>query len=213
MLEYMKKMITERGFPPTVRDICSDLDIKSTSTVHSDLKVLEEKGLIKRDPNRQRAIVLLENDEPVLPHANKKNVAANTTTVEDINTVIVPVIGRVAAGQPILANENIDDEIPIPARFAGKGTNFILTVHGCSMINAGINDGDYLLVQETSDAVNGEIVVAMIDGEYEPETTVKRFYRESGHIRLQPENDEMEPIIVDNCEIVGKVKAVFRYLN
>ena len=129
------------------------------------------------------------------------------------DTVSLPVVGRVAAGEPVLAEQNIVDEMPIPARFVGPGNNFILTVHGDSMVNVGINDGDYLIVQESHDASNGEIVVALVNDDYETGATVKRFYRESDHIRLQPENDYMDPIIARDVTIVGKVKGVFRYFN
>ena len=202
ILNYMKETIELKGYSPTVREICTALDIKSTSTVHNDIKVLEEKGLVKKDPRKPRT---------VLPMEDKKQV--KLAEMDDINTVMLPVIGRVAAGTPILSESNIEDTMPMPARFVGSGNNFILTVHGDSMVTVGINDGDYLIVQEEKTASNGEIVVAMINGEYESEATVKRFYKENGHIRLQPENDFMEPIIVDDCTIIGKVKGVFRYFN
>ena len=201
ILDYMKKVIAEKGYSPTVREICSALNIKSTSTVHSDIKTLEEKGLVKKDPSKPRT---------VLPVSNEYTQSA---MLDDINTVSLPVIGRVAAGEPILAEQNIVDEMPMPARFVGKGNNFILTVHGDSMINIGINDGDYLIVQESNEANNGEIVVALVNDGTESGATVKRFYKESDHIRLQPENDTMEPIIAEDVTIVGKVKGVFRYFN
>ncbi len=204
ILDYMKKIIQEKGYSPTVREICTALDIKSTSTVHSDIKTLELKGLVRKDPSKPRTVLPVEISQPK-PEVKE--------ALDDINTVTLPVIGRVAAGVPILSESNIEDTMPMPARFIGAGNNFILTVHGDSMVNIGINDGDYLIVQEDSHAYNGEIVVAMIDGEYESEATVKRFYKENGHIRLQPENDTMDPIIVDDCTIVGKVKGVFRYFN
>ncbi|MBQ6622780.1 MAG: transcriptional repressor LexA [Mogibacterium sp.] len=204
ILEYMKRTVAEKGFPPTVREICTALNIKSTSTVHSDLKVLEQKGLIKKDPSKPRALLVVQKEEPK---------AEVNGSFNDITTTMIPIIGRVAAGTPILADENIEEYVPFPARFVGSGTNFILTVHGTSMVNAGINDGDYIIVREEHEARNGDIVVAMIQGEYETESTVKRYYKENGHIRLQPENDYMEPIIVDDCKIVGKVQGVFRYLS
>ena len=204
ILKYMKQMVAEKGFPPTVREICNALGIKSTSTVHSDLIVLEEKGLIRKDPSKPRALLVVQKDEPK---------PDTTGSFNDITTTMIPIIGRVAAGTPILSDENIEEYVPFPARFVGSGNNFILTVHGTSMINAGINDGDYIIVREEHEARNGDIVVAMIQGEYEAESTVKRYFRENGHIRLQPENDDMEPIIVDDCRIVGKVQGVFRYLN
>ena len=132
---------------------------------------------------------------------------------DDINTISLPVIGRVAAGEPIFAEQNIVDEIAMPARFVGSGNNFILTVHGDSMVNVGINDGDYLIVQEAHEASNGEIVVALVNDEFESGATVKRFYKESDHIRLQPENDFMDPIIATDVTVVGKVRGVFRYLS
>lgn len=206
VLQYMKDTIRERCFPPTVREICAALDIKSTSTVFKDLKVLEEKGLIRKDPSKPRALVVVDQNPP-------KPQNDVPMSIDDTNTTLIPIIGRVAAGTPILSEQNIDEYVPFPARFLGKGNNFILSVHGNSMINSGINDGDYIIVKEEHEAHNGDIVVAMIEGEFEAEATVKRFYREDGHIRLQPENDEMEPIIVPDCTIIGKVEGVFRYLS
>ena len=200
ILEFMKKTIASKGYSPTVREICAALDIKSTSTVHSDIKVLEEKGLVKKDPAKPRT---------VLPVENEFIRAAQTS----FDTVSLPVVGRVAAGEPIFAEQNIVDEMPIPSRFVGSGNNFILTVSGDSMVNVGINDGDYLIVQESREASNGEIVVALVNDGMESGATVKRFYKEDGHIRLQPENDYMDPIIAEDVTVVGKVKGVFRYLN
>ena len=200
ILAFMKKTIAAKGYSPTVREICAALDIKSTSTVHSDIKALEDKGLVRKDPAKPRTVLPVDNEykkaDPV-----------------SFDTVSLPVVGRVAAGEPVLAEQNIVDEMPIPSRFVGSGTNFILTVHGDSMVNVGINDGDYLIVQETHDASNGEIVVALVNDDYEAGATVKRFYKEKDHIRLQPENDYMEPIIAHDVTIVGKVKGVFRYFN
>ncbi len=200
ILEFMKKTIASKGYSPTVREICAALNIKSTSTVHSDIKALEDKGLVKKDPAKPRT---------VLPVENEYVKAAEIS----YDTVALPVIGRVAAGEPIFAEQNIVDEMPIPARFIGSGNNFILTVHGDSMVNVGINDGDYLIVQEAHEASNGEIVVALVNDEYQTGATVKRFYKESDHIRLQPENDYMDPIIARDVTVVGKVKGVFRYFN
>ena len=200
ILEFMKKTIASKGYSPTVRELCAALDIKSTSTVHSDIKVLEEKGLVKKDPAKPRT---------VLPVENEFIRAAQTS----FDTVSLPVVGRVAAGEPIFAEQNIVDEMPIPSRFVGSGNNFILTVSGDSMVNVGINDGDYLIVQESREASNGEIVVALVNDGMESGATVKRFYKEDGHIRLQPENDYMDPIIAEDVTVVGKVKGVFRYLN
>ena len=200
ILDFMKKTIAAKGYSPTVREICAALKIKSTSTVHSDIKALEDKGLVKKDPAKPRT---------VLPVSNEYIKSAS----ESFDTVSLPVVGRVAAGEPILAEQNIVDEMPIPSRFVGNGNNFILTVHGDSMVNVGINDGDYLIVQESHDASNGEIVVALVNDGMESGATVKRFYKESDHIRLQPENDYMDPIIADDVTVVGKVKGVFRYFN
>lgn len=200
ILVFMKKTIAEKGYSPTVREICQALNVKSTSTVHSDIKALEDQGLVKKDPAKPRTVLPVENEfiKPVY--------------VND-NVVSLPVVGRVAAGEPILAEQNIVDEMPIPSRFVGSGNNFILTVHGDSMVNVGINDGDYLIVQESREASNGEIVVAMVNSEFESGATVKRFFKESDHIRLQPENDYMDPIIATDVTVVGKVKGVFRYFN
>ena len=203
ILNFMKKTIAAKGYSPTVREICQALSIKSTSTVHSDIKALEDKGLVKKDPSKPRTVLPVD----MMPAAGSR------TTEDDINTVSLPVIGQVAAGEPILAEQNIVDQFHMPARFVGPGNNFILTVHGDSMVNVGINDGDYLIVQESHEANNGEIVVALVNDGYESGATVKRFYKESDHIRLQPENDFMEPIIARDVTVVGKVKGVFRYLN
>ncbi len=200
ILAFMKKTIASKGYSPTVREICAALEIKSTSTVHSDIKALEDKGLVKKDPAKPRTVLPVENEYIKAPEVS-------------YDTVALPVIGRVAAGEPVLAEQNIVDEMPVPARFVGSGNNFILTVHGDSMVNVGINDGDYLIVQESHEASNGEIVVALVNDDYEAGATVKRFYREADHIRLQPENDYMDPIIARDVTVVGKVKGVFRYFN
>lgn len=202
ILDFMKKTIAEKGYSPTVREICAALKIKSTSTVHSDIKVLENKGLVKKDPAKPRTVLPVENEY-----------VRARMMMDDIKTVSLPVVGRVAAGEPILAEQNIVDEMPLPARFVGQGKNFILTVHGDSMINVGINDGDYLIVQEAHDASNGEIVVALVNDGSESSATVKRFFKESDHIRLQPENDALEPIIATDVTVVGRVKGVFRFFN
>lgn len=201
ILDFMKKTIAEKGYSPTVREICQALNVKSTSTVHSDIKVLEDMGLVKKDPAKPRTVLPVGSTVTPSP------------VIDDINVVNLPVIGNVAAGEPILAQQNIVDEMPIPSRFIGSGNNFILNVHGDSMINIGINDGDYLIVQEAQDAYNGEIVVALVNDGYESGATVKRFYKEDGHFRLQPENDTMDPIIANDVTIVGKVKGVFRYFS
>ena len=191
ILEYIKKEILNRGYPPAVREICEAVDLKSTSSVHSHLETLEKNGYIRRDPTKPRAIEIIDDN-------------FNLTRREMVN---VPMLGRVAAGQPILAVENIDNYFPIPAEFMPNEESFMLRVKGESMINVGILDGDNILVKRQKDARNGDIVVALVDDS----ATVKTFYRENGHIRLQPENDDMDPIIVSDCEILGKVFGVFRF--
>ena len=192
ILEYIKSQILERGFPPAVRDICEAVNLKSTSSVHSHLETLEKNGYIKRDPTKPRAIEVLDDSFHMIRR-------------EMVN---VPIIGRVAAGEPILAEQNIENYFPIPMEFMPNKQTFMLKVRGESMINAGIFDGDYVLVGEQETADNGEMVVALI----EDGATVKTFYKEEGIIRLQPENDTMEPIIVTDCIILGKVIGVFRFL-
>ncbi len=206
ILEYMKSEIKKKGYPPTVREICTALGIKSTSTTHKDIDNLVHKGYIAKDPSKPRALMIMDPDnEDVNPEGPVFRGNTERTDVIDI-----PIVGRIAAGTPILAEQNIEDTFPIPARFAGRGTNFMLTVKGDSMIEAGIYDGDYILVEQQNTAHNGDIVVAMVDG-FESEATVKTFYREDGHIRLQPENSSMSPIILNDVRILGKVKGVFRY--
>lgn len=213
ILDFMRKTIAAKGYSPTVREICQALDIRSTSTVHSDIKALADKGLVRKDPSKPRTVLPVENEYKEAVAATAAPTPSPKSSNDDINTITLPVIGRVAAGEPILAEQNVVDEMPLPARFVGPGNNFILTVHGDSMINVGINDGDYLIVQETQEAYNGEIVVALVNDGFESGATVKRFYKESDHIRLQPENDFMEPIIARDVTVVGKVKGVFRYLS
>ena len=222
ILEYMKKEIREKGYPPTVREICTALNIKSTSTAHKDIASLEAQGYLKKDPARPRALLVVDDDFDQLAAVKS---ASNSgfgmadgygsggyggDGLERADVVDIPVVGRIAAGTPILAEQNIEDSFPIPARFIGNGTNFMLTVRGESMIEAGIMDGDYILVEQCNTARNGDMVVAMVDG-FESEATVKTFYKEADHIRLQPENHTMSPIIVDDVKILGKVKGVFRY--
>ncbi len=201
ILEFMKEEIRTKGYPPTVREICAALGIRSTSTAHKDIASLVKQGYLRKDPSKPRALMIVETEEEPPAFLPEER--------EDI--VDIPVVGRVAAGTPVLAEQNIEDTFPVPARYA-IGTNFMLRVRGESMINVGIMDGDLILVQQQHTAHNGEIVVAMIDG-FESEATVKTFYKEDGHFRLQPENDTMSPIIVDDVTILGKVKGVFRYLN
>ncbi len=191
ILDYIKDEILKKGYPPTVREICETVSLKSTSSVHSHLETLEKNGYIRRDPTKPRAIEVCDDSFQMVR----------------TETVSLPVVGNVAAGQPILAEENIEEYFPVPADVVPKGESFILNVHGESMINAGIFDGDRVFVNACSTASNGEIVVALIDDS----ATVKTFYKEDGHIRLQPENDSMDPIIVEDCQILGKVFGVFRF--
>ena len=191
ILEYIKKEILNKGYPPTVRDICEAVNLKSTSSVHSHLETLEKNGYIRRDPTKPRAIEIVDDN-------------FNLTRREFAN---VPLIGQVAAGQPLLAVENIESYFPIPTEFMPNAESFMLKVKGESMINAGIFDGDNILVEKCDNVHNGDIVVALVDDS----ATVKTFYKEDGHIRLQPENDTMDPIIVPDCKIVGKVFGVFRF--
>ena len=207
ILDYMKHEIKQKGYPPTVREICNALKIKSTSTAHKDIDSLVKKGYINKDPSKPRALMIVDQNEPALASSTAEPAINNA---ERTDVVDIPVIGRIAAGTPILADQNVEDTFPVPSRFLGNSTNFMLTVKGESMIEAGIMDGDYILVEQQHTARNGDIVVAMVDG-FESEATVKTFYRESDHVRLQPENASMSPIIVQNVKILGKVKGVFRY--
>ena len=209
ILSYMKDEIRTKGYPPTVREICAALGIKSTSTAHKDIESLVKQGYLVKDPSKPRALMVVD---PV--SGRQDNGAGQENGISQLrdDVIDIPVVGRVAAGTPILAEQNIEDTFPLPARYASSGTNFMLRVHGESMIEAGIMDGDLILVQQSETASNGEIVVAMIDG-FESEATVKTFYKENGHIRLQPENSSMSPIIVKDVRILGKVKGVFRYFN
>ena len=191
ILNYIKDEILERGFPPAVREICQAVGLKSTSSVHSHLESLEKNGYIRRDPTKPRAIEILDE-------------SFNMLRREMVN---VPVVGTVAAGQPILAEQNIDSYFPIPSEYMPNEQSFILKVKGESMVNAGILDGDSVLVMQQTTARNGDIVIALI----EDSATVKTYYKENGHYRLQPENDTMDPIIVDDCKILGKVFGVFRF--
>lgn len=193
ILEYIKAQILERGFPPAVREICEAVNLKSTSSVHSHLETLEKNGYIRRDPTKPRAIEILDDD-------------FNLVRREMVN---VPIIGEVAAGQPILAQENIEDYFPFPAERMPNKQTFLLRVKGESMINAGILDGDYVLVEEAKTASNGDMVVALVDDG----ATVKTFYKEEGIFRLQPENDFMDPIIVKEVSILGKVIGVMRFFK
>ena len=211
ILEFMKEEISTKGYPPTVREICTAIGIKSTSTVHKDIETLVSEGYLKKDPSKPRALMVVD-PKTRSGHVDAAGSAVPKGETLPYNVVEVPVIGRVAAGEPIFAEQNIEDSFPLPDRFVNGGNNFMLRVKGESMIEAGIMDGDLILVQETSEARNGEIVVALIDG-IETGATVKTFYRKNGKIYLTPENKTMGPIIVDDATLVGKVKGVFRYLS
>lgn len=207
ILNYMKEEIRDKGYPPTVREICAAVGIKSTSTAHKDIESLVRQGFLKKDPSKPRALMVVDPDGE-----KKQSSESNLSSFDRDDITDVPVVGRVAAGTPILAEQNIEDTFPVPARFVNGGTNYMLRVRGESMIEAGIMDGDLILVQQQDTASNGEIVVAMIDG-FESEATVKTFYNEGTHIRLQPENHTMSPILVKDVKILGKVKGVFRYFS
>ncbi|MCI9081169.1 MAG: transcriptional repressor LexA [Lachnospiraceae bacterium] len=191
ILEYIKSEILNRGYPPAVRDICEAVHLKSTSSVHSHLETLEKNGYIRRDPTKPRAIEIIDD-------------TFNLSRREVVN---VPLLGRVAAGEPLLAVENIESYFPVPAEYMPNEEAFMLRVKGESMINAGIFDGDTILVKRQSTASDGDMVVALV----EDSATVKTFYKEKDHYRLQPENDTMEPILVDECTVLGKVFGVFRF--
>ena len=193
ILEYIKAEILNRGYPPAVREICEAVKLKSTSSVHAHLETLEKNGYIRRDPTKPRAIEIVDEN-------------FNLTRREMVN---VPIVGKVAAGEPILAVENIENYVPIPAEFMPNEPTFILQVQGESMINAGILDGDYVLVQQQPTANDGDMVVALVDDS----ATVKTFYKENGYYRLQPENDFMDPIIVSEVMIMGKVIGTFRFFK
>ena len=193
ILEYIKAEILNKGYPPAVREICEAVKLKSTSSVHAHLETLEKNGYIRRDPTKPRAIEIVDEN-------------FNLTRREMVN---VPIIGRVAAGEPILAVENIENYFPIPAEFMPNEQTFILQVQGESMVNAGILDGDYILAEQQTTANDGDMVVALVDDS----ATVKTFYKENGYYRLQPENDFMEPIIVSDVMIMGKVIGTFRFFK
>ena len=186
---FLKAYTENKGYPPSVREICEAVGLKSTSTVHGHLKRLEKKGLIKRDPTKPRALEIVE---------------LNIAKREMLN---IPIVGQVTAGLPILATENVEDTFSLPIEFVKHDRDlFMLKVTGNSMIKAGINEGDLAIIEKTESAINGEIVVALIDNE----ATIKRFFKEEKHIRLQPENDTMDPIIVTNCSIIVKLVGLFR---
>ena len=190
ILEYIKETILKKGYPPAVREICEAVNLKSTSSVHSHLETLERNGYIRRDPTKPRTIEIIDD-------------CFNLARREVVN---VPLLGTVAAGMPLLAQENIENYFPIPTEMLPDKEVFMLRVKGDSMIEAGIFNGELIFVEKTVTAENGEIVVALLDDS----ATVKRFYKENGHYRLQPENSSMEPIIVDEVQILGKVFGLFR---
>lgn len=189
IIEFIRSNLKAKGYPPSVREIGSAVGLKSSSTVHSYLKRLEEKGCLRRDPTKPRAMELV-----------------GETGRQGSEVKMVPLLGRVAAGQPILASENLEFDVPLPVSFFGDGEFFMLKVRGESMIEAGINEGDLVVVRQQPTANNGDIVVALM----EDESTVKRFYRENSHVRLQPENRSMEPIIATDVSILGKVVGLLR---
>ena len=197
ILEFIKAEILQRGYPPAVREICEAVQLKSTSSVHSHLETLEKNGYIRRDPTKPRAIEIMDDDFQSVRTESFHNVP------EMVN---IPVVGTVAAGQPILAQENIESYFPMPVHMVPNADTFVLKVKGESMINVGIYDGDSIFVEKCETARNGDTVVALVDDS----ATVKTFYKENGHYRLQPENDTMDPIIVQECQILGKVFGVFR---
>jgi SOS regulatory protein LexA len=193
ILEVIEERIKTKGYPPSVREIGEAVGLKSSSTVHAYLVQLEDKGYIKKDPSKPRAII---------PTSLISEAEAN------INTIKLPIVGKVAAGTPILATENIETYLPIPVDFVGRGNHYILQVKGESMIEAGILDGDYLIVKQQAEAANGEIVVAMLDDE----ATVKRYYKHDNYIELKPENSSMQPIISPQVAILGKVTGLLRHM-
>lgn len=206
VLDFIEKTIDEAGIAPTVRDICEGLGLSSPSTVHVHLKTLEDKGLIHRDPLKSRCITVVGHERK----PSEGEAVDSSIGIGDFSNVVnLPVVGNVAAGIPILAEENITESIPLPTEIVGDSSSFLLKVRGDSMIEIGINDGDFVAVRQQPTANNGDIVVAMV----EDGATVKRFFKEQGHIRLQPENSSMDPIIVtENVSVLGRVTAVFRRL-
>ena len=190
ILEYLKTSILKKGYPPSVRDICTAVNLKSTSSVHAHLETLEKTGYIKRDPAKNRAIEIIDDSFQMIRQ----------------EMTSIPIVGNVAAGEPLFAEQNINGYFPLPVEYVPNSQTFVLKVRGDSMINVGIFNGDSLFVESCNTARNGDIVVALIDDN----ATVKTFYKENGHVRLQPENDNMDPIIVDDCQILGKVFGVFR---
>ena len=203
--DFIRSYQTEKGYPPSVREMAAAVGLSSPSTVHAHLSALEAHGLIKRDKTKPRALEVFEQEGTP---DNNLDISQESPVPEMRGVVSLPLVGRVAAGMPILAEQNIEDTFTIPTEIASDSSSFILEVHGNSMINVGIYNGDYIIVREQPSAMNGDIVVAMIDGS----ATVKTFYKERGRVRLQPENDAMEPIFADNPTILGKVVALMRRL-
>ncbi|MCT4509277.1 MAG: transcriptional repressor LexA [Tepidibacter sp.] len=196
ILNFLKLQINKKGYPPSVREICSAVSLKSTSTVHSHLSKLEEKGYIRKDKTKPRAIEILDS--------NSDNLFSRKETID------IPLVGSVTAGTPILATENIEEFIPVPSSLIDANNTFMLRVKGDSMINAGILDGDYIIVNKQNTARNGEIVVVLTE---DNESTVKRFFKEENRIRLQPENPYMEPMYFNDVKILGTLKGVFRVIK
>lgn len=200
--DFIRSYQQEKGYPPSVREMAAAVGLSSPSTVHAHLSALEDHGLIKRDKTKPRALEVFNQD------GSSATKLAEVKEIPDRGSITLPLIGRVAAGIPILAEQNVEDTFTLPTEIATDSSSFVLEVHGNSMINVGIYNGDYIIVREQKSAMNGEIVVAMIDGE----ATVKTFYKEQGRVRLQPENDTMEPIYATNPTILGKVVALMRRL-
>ena len=206
ILKFIEKEIEAKGFAPSVREIGRAVGLSSTATVQGYLKALEERSFKKKETQKGRTVRLLKNYKGDNVIADQQGISETKQYYSNKEMINVPLVGKITAGQPILAVENITDTFPIPLDFIGNSESFMLTVRGESMIEAGILDGDYILVKRTNTAENGQMVVALI----EDEATVKTFYKENGYIRLQPENSTMDPIIVPDCQILGKVAGVFR---
>ena len=215
ILDYIRESVKERGYPPSVREIGDAIGLKSSSSVHSHLTALEKKGYLSRSSSSARALTIneamLEPEDPAEKEQPAGEEAERDPAIEEVyrNVVPIPLVGRVAAGTPILAEQNIEDTIGLPKQIVGDSNSFLLTVSGESMIDAGILDGDVVVVTEQNTAENGDIVVALIDDE----ATVKTFFREDGRIRLQPQNPSMDPIYADDIKILGKVTALFRTIR
>lgn len=204
ILKFIRAHVNKKGYPPSVREICSEVGLKSTSTVHGHLSRLEAKGYIRRDPSKPRAIEVLLPGEEFGDTDINTNIQNNN--VEQANVSMVPIVGKVSAGQPILAVENIEDQFPMPTNFVDDGDYFMLQISGDSMIEIGINDHDYVLVRQQNNAKNGEVVIALLDDS----ATCKTFYKEDSRIRLQPENSSLSPIYSQDISVLGIVKGVYR---